>query len=63
MEKRGGKRAGAGRKKLAYKTRQIKITIPESMMSDFKLLGGSRWVQSKIKEESNVRTSGTSKAS
>lgn len=63
MEKRGGKRVGAGRKKLAYKTRQIKITIPESMMIDFKLLGGSRWIQSKINEERNVRTSGTSKAS
>lgn len=45
QNKRGGKRIGAGRKKLPYKTKQIKITIPESMAKLFKKLGGSKWVK------------------
>jgi len=42
---RGGKRNGAGRPKLPYKTKQFKITLPENLHYAFRMMGGSKWIE------------------
>lgn len=46
--KRGGKRVGAGRKKLSYATKSIKVTLPSDLAPLLKKLGGSKWIASQI---------------
>ena len=48
MGNRGGVRPGAGRPKNVEQTLQLKITLPISLRSQFKALGGSNWVQQQI---------------
>lgn len=55
MNKHGGARKGAGRKKLPYKTRQVNFLIPEQYVEKIKALvkeASKEWASESLPSES-----------